>query len=193
MNNFRDLVIRNRSTRRFDNSVSIPREKLIEWVDLARLTPSAKNQQSLKYMIFNQPEDNQKIFECLSWAGYLPDWNGPEPHEQPTAYIILLNDKNIAPTCVYDHGIASQTIMLAACNDGYNGCIIAAVNRPKIVKHFNIQEHLEVLLVLALGKGREEIFIEPVKDGQIRYYRDERGGHHVPKRSLEEVLLNLNS
>ncbi|HON19440.1 MAG TPA: nitroreductase family protein [Salinivirgaceae bacterium] len=193
MNDFRELVTRTRSYRRFDNSVNIPREKLIEWVDLARLTPSAKNQQSLKYFIANTPNENRKVFECLSWAGYLPDWHGPSPKEQPTAYIVMLNDKTITPICQYDHGIAAQTIMLAANNEGFGGCIIAAVNRPQLVRYFPFAEHLEVLLVIALGKPSEEIIIEPVVNGQIRYYRDEANRHHVPKRSLEEVLINYST
>jgi len=29
----------------------------------------------------------------------------------------------------------------------------------------------------------------PSPDGDIRYYRDAEGVHHVPKRSLDELIL----
>ncbi|RLC39426.1 MAG: nitroreductase, partial [Candidatus Coatesbacteria bacterium] len=50
--------------------------------------------------------------------------------------------------------------------------------------------HLEILLVLALGKPAERVVIEPVgEDGDTKYYRDEEGVHHVPKRSLDEIII----
>ena len=46
--------------------------------------------------------------------------------------------------------------------------------------------------VLAIGNPREEIAIETVgDDGDVRYWRDEDGVHHVPKRALEELIVNL--
>ena len=189
INEFKKLVKNSRSYRRFDNSVPIPKDLLIEWVDMVRYTPSGKNQQSLKYMIINDPEENKVIFETLSWAGFLTDWQGPQPHEQPTAYIVILNDKTLSDNYFCDHGIVAQTIMLAACNEGFGGCILAAINRPRLIKAFTIPQDYEIVLVLALGKPAEQIVTEPMIDNEYRYHRDENGIHHVPKRSLHEILV----
>jgi nitroreductase len=189
MDTFRELVQNNRSYRRFDNSVKIENATLLEWIDIARLTPSARNQQPLKYMVITETERNNDVFKTLSWAGFLTDWQGPEPTEQPTAYIVILHDKAIAPNCHCDHGIVAQTIMLAATNDGFGGCILAAINRPLLAKSFNIPENFEIMLVLALGKPNETIVTEPMVDNRYSYYRDENDVHHVPKRNLKELIF----
>jgi len=44
--------------------------------------------------------------------------------------------------------------------------------------------------VIALGKPAETCLIEPLgQDGDIRYYRDAEGIHHVPKRSLDDLIV----
>ncbi len=187
---FRDLVLKNRSYRRFDASVSIDRQDLVHLVDLARFIPSGRNLQPLKYLVAYTPERNHLIFACLSWAGYLKDWGGPQENEQPAGYIIVLGDQRLSSNFGIDPGIAAQTILLGAVERGLGGCIIATINRPLLASSLGIAEHLEILLVLALGKPVEQVELEPVaEDGNIRYYRDPAGVHHVPKRGLNEVLI----
>jgi hypothetical protein len=54
----------------------------------------------------------------------------------------------------------------------------------------NIEPQFKILLVLALGKPKEEIKIEAVgPDGSIRYWRDSKGVHYVPKRALQEIIV----
>lgn len=189
MNSLKDLVRRNRSYRRFYQDVSIPEYVLEGLVDLARLSPSARNAQTLKYFISCMPQTNEKIFPHLSWAGYLKDWDGPAPGERPAAYIIILNDTTISDTYFCDDGIAAQTILLGAVEQGLGGCIIGSVNRLKLQKALNIAEHFKIIEVIALGKPREQVVIEDMKNGDIKYWRDENQVHHVPKRSLEEIII----
>ncbi len=185
-----DLIRKNRSCRRFIQNRSIGLNILNELVNLARLSASGANLQPLKYMISCSPEKNMEIFSCLAWAAYLKDWPGPVDGERPSAYIIVLGDSAISQDFGCDHGIASQSIMLGAREKGLAGCMLGAVNREKLRHVLNISEHYKILLVLALGYPREEIVIDPVgQDGSIRYWRDERGVHHVPKRSLKEIVL----
>jgi nitroreductase len=187
---FRDLVLKNRSYRRFDASQPIGRQTLVHLVDLARFIPSGRNLQPLKYLIAYTPERNDLIFACLSWAGYLKDWNGPTEQERPTGYIVILGDKRLTTNFGIDPGIAAQTILLGAVEHGLGGCMIGSVNRPLLASALGISDNLEILLVLALGKPVEQVVLEPVNDdGNIRYYRDDTGVHHVPKRGLDEVLI----
>ncbi|RPI83317.1 MAG: nitroreductase family protein [Chloroflexi bacterium] len=188
---FKDLVLKTRSYRRFYQDVQVDLETLIELVDLARQTASGSNAQPLKYYLSCSPEQNAIIFSCLKWAAYLADWEGPAEGEKPTAYIVILCDKNIRQTAGYDPGIAAQTIMLGASEKGFGGCILASIQRDQLRQYLDIPEHLEFLLVLALGKPKETVVIEPVSpDGKIEYWRDEQGVHHVPKRKLEELIIS---
>lgn len=188
----RDLVLKNRSYRRFDQGVRVPGETLEELVDMARLTPSAGNLQPLRYVLSWEPERNSAVFQCLSWAAYLKDWPGPAEGERPTAYILILGDRDCAGTFCYDAGIAAQTILLAAVERGLGGCILASIDRNKLTASLGIPGRFEVLLCLALGRPAEDVVIEPMgPGGDVKYWRDEAGVHHVPKRSLEDVILSL--
>jgi nitroreductase len=185
-----DLIKANRSCRRFYENQTVELEILKELVDLARLCASAANFQPLKYILACRPETNAEIFSCLAWAGYLKDWPGPEPGERPAAYIVILGDTAISKDFGCDHGIAAQSILLGARARGLAGCIIGSINRDRLREILNIKSHLQILLVLAIGKPREKIVIESVgPDGSIRYRRDAEGVHHVPKRPLKEVIV----
>lgn len=190
MNSIKELIKRNRSVRRFKESESISQITLRELVDLGRLSPSAANKQPLKFIISNDAERNSKIFNHLAWAGYLTDWKGPVKGERPAAYIIICADTKIAKEDIdCDHGIAVQSILLGAVEKDYGGCIIGSINRNGLRKDLEIPNEFRILLVLALGVPNEKISIEPVDEKHgIKYWRDENNVHHVPKRSLDEVI-----
>ncbi len=185
-----DLIRKNRTCRRFIQSRPLPMNTLNELVNLGRLSASAANMQPLKYVMCCDPEKNAEIFSCLTWAAYLKDWPGPVEGERPAGYIVMLGDTSIAKDFWCDHGIAGQSILLGAREKGLAGCMLGAINREKLRDILNLGEHLKILLVLALGVPREEVVIEAVgEDGSIRYWRDGRGVHHVPKRSLQDIII----
>jgi nitroreductase len=186
----RDMIKRTRSCRRFYQDHRIELDNLRELVDVARLSAAAGNLQPLKYLLSTEPEQNGKIFQHLAWAGYLKDWPGPSEGERPSAYIIVLGDRRITKSFGCDHGIACQNIMLAAVERGLGGCMIGAINRERLRKDLDIPDHFEILLVLALGKPKETVVLEEVgPDGNIKYWRDSDGVHHVPKRKLDDVIV----
>ena len=190
MANLRDLVLQNRSHRRFDESHTIPRETLVELVALARCTASAANRQSLKYILSADLETNARIFPCLTWAAYLKDWDGPAPGQRPSAYIVILIDETISKDWWCDDGIAAQTILLGAVEKGLAGCMLGAIQKERLRRELDIPEYLMIRLVLALGKPAETVVLEDIEPGgDIRYWRDEKGIHHVPKRKLEELIV----
>lgn len=187
----KDLITKNRSFRRFHQDSSIDRRTLEELVELARLSASAANLQPLKYLISSQPEKNALIFPHLAWAGYLTDWTGPANDEHPTAYIIILGDKNITTNFHCDHGIAAQSILLGAAEKGLGGCMIGSIQKQNLRDALNIPSNLEILLVLALGKPKETVVLETTEDNDdIKYYRDEKDIHHVPKRPLKNIIID---
>jgi len=187
----RDLVIKNRSCRRFVQDVPVSRQTLEELVDLARLSPSAGNLQPLKYTLSCDSQTNDKIFPHLAWAGYLEDWPGPEEGQRPTAYIIILGDTEIKSSFGCDHGIAAQSILLGATEKGLAGCIIGLIKRQPLRQALNIPERYEILVALALGAPAEQIVLDNVPaSGDIKYWRDEQDVHHVPKRSLDTIIVS---
>jgi len=185
-----DLVVRNRSYRRFYQEVPIVYEALRELVDLGRLSASGANRQPLKYIVSCERERNAQIFANLKWAGYLPEWGGPEEGERPAGYVMVLGDTTITQSFGIDHGIAAQSIMLGATEKGLGGCIVASINKEGLRQVLAIDPRYEILLVLALGKPKETVVIEPVgPEGDIKYWRDGEQVHHVPKRALAEILI----
>ena len=186
----RDLVMKNRSYRRFYQDVPIEQETLKELVDLARCSASGANRQTLKYVLSCTPERNARVFSTLGWAGALPDWPGPPEGERPSGYIIILGDTEISKNAGVDHGIAAQSILLGAVDKGLGGCMLASVKRDELRKLLNIREQLEILLVLALGEPREKVVLETLEPGgDVRYWRGEDQVHHVPKRRLDDIIV----
>lgn len=188
----RDLIEKNRSYRRFWQQVPIEFETLRELVDLARLSASAGNVQPLRYILSSDPKKNTMVFPNLAWARYIENWPGPSDGERPSAYIVILGDKQVDHPLHCDHGIAAQSILLGATERGFGGCIIGAINKPKLRQVLNIPDRYEILLVLVLGKPREKVEIEKLgADGSAKYWRDGEGVHHVPKRALDDIILPL--
>ena len=188
----RDLIIKNRTYRRFYQNVEITEKELFEFIDLARLSSTGANMQQLKYIISNTADKNELIFQELKWAAYLKDWDGPVEGEKPSAYIVMVADKEISSNIFWNHGIACQSILLGAVEKGYGGCMFGGFNKENLKNKLNVSDRYEILLVIALGKPKEKVVLEDIgPDGDVKYWRDENGVHHVPKRSLEELILKL--
>jgi len=185
-----ELVKENRSCRRFYEDHAVETETLKEFVNLARMSASGANLQPLKYILSCDPRKNAEIFSCLAWAGYLKDWPRPAEGERPAAYIVVLGDTSISESAGCDHGIAAQTILLGAREKGLAGCMLGSIDRNALRDSLNIPSQLKILLVLAIGKPREQVVLETIgSDNSIRYWRDNEGIHHVPKRKLEDIIV----
>ena len=186
----KDLVQRSRSYRRFDQSARIQPSILRDLVDLMRLAPSGGNKQPLKYILITSEEVCAKVFPQLRWAAYLKDWDGPEEGERPAAYVIVLGDTAIASNFGVDSGIAMQTLLLGAVEQGYGGCMLANILRDELMALLEIPPQFEILNVIALGKPVEKVVVDLVgAGGDIKYWRDAQQIHHVPKRALSDLIV----
>lgn len=178
-----------RSYRRFRQIYPVTPELMTQWVDNARVSASAGNKQPLRYRIVTDKEQCAQIFETLTWAAALPDWDGPEPGQRPTGYIIMATDSETfkGELWRFDAGIAAQTIMLSSTEEGFDGCIMLSFKRGELKKILSMPEDLEPVLVLALGRPIEDIRLVDAVQGDTTYYRDEQQVHYVPKRKLEDI------
>lgn len=188
---FQTLVLKNRSYRRFYQDEPISLKTLENLASLARIVPSSANSQAIKLMLIHSSDEKAKVFQTLGWAGMLADWDGPVEGERPSAYMILLGDLTLGKNKQMDVAIIAQTILLGAVTKGYGGCMLGNINRTQLSKCFDIDlERYSIDLVIALGKPKEEIILEEITPFHgNQYYRDEDDIHHVPKRSLDELII----
>ena len=185
------LIASNRSYRRFCGDEKVTKETLLSLVDYARLSPSGANKQPLRYFLSCEKKINEVIYPTLGWAGYLADWSGPEEGERPSAYIIILKDKDNIVVGGVDHGIAAQSILLGAVEKNLGGCILGNVKREELSKALQIPEQYEILVVIAIGKPKEVVVIKEINLGDdVKYWRDENQVHYVPKLKLVDVVIN---
>lgn len=184
---FRDLILKNRSTRKYHQDFAVSRKTLKELLDLGRLSASAGNRQPLKYILSCTPKKNAAIFSNIGLGGQ------PKEGDRPSAYIVILKDNGLEAYggSQVDHGIAAQSILLGATEKGLGGCMIGMINRKGLQKALNIPERHEILLVLAIGKPKEKFVIEDLEPGSenLRGWWDEQGVRHVPKRRLKDLII----
>ena len=188
--NFRQLLTANRSYRRFHQDRPLDEKTLVGLVELTRLCPASANRQPLRYMVSCSPEQNARIFPHLAWAGALRDWPGPAEGERPTGYIIILGDPKYKSFLSVDSGIAAQSMLLGAVEQGLGGCMIGSIDRDGLRRTLSVPDELEIVLVIALGHPAETVVLEDAKDpDDVVYWRDDNQVHHVPKRTMAELLL----
>ena len=188
----KDLLLASRSYRSFDESVKISDEMLADWVDHARYAPSSINLQMLKFVSVTDASLCARVLENTRWAGKITDIKLPPLGHAPVAYVVICANKDVTPTAENfnkDVGICAQTIMLAAAESGFGGCMIGSFTPDAIKELLELGENLVPKLVLALGKPDERVELaDEAADGSVTYYR-EGGVHYVQKRKLENILI----
>ncbi|MFX0140088.1 MAG: nitroreductase family protein [Candidatus Hodarchaeota archaeon] len=189
--NLEDIIYKRRTIRRFKPE-PISLDILKKLVDLARVAPMARNIQALEFIIIHNAEIRKKLFPLVNWAGSLPeDQRTPEKGREPTAYIIVLVNKKIKSSYVdFDVGAAAENILLGAVHFGLSSCWMGSINREKIRRLFEIPEHYSIKHVISLGYPDEDSVMEPYKDS-FKYWKDDDGRMHVPKRALEDIIFKI--
>jgi nitroreductase len=185
----KELLLKNRSYRRFRETEPVTGEMLREWVGLARLCPSGRNAQPLKYRPVTDVNERAALFATLSWAGYLKGWDGPAEGERPAAYLVQLLDTRVAADCFCDDGIQALAILLGATGAGFGGCIVKAFREEPLRKALSLPPWLVPRHVIALGRPAERVVLEEMQGDDYKYWRDADGTHHVPKRPLDELMV----
>ena len=182
---YRTIVAR-RTIRKFRPD-PVPRELLERLADAGRLAPSAANLQPLEFVVVDAQGPRAEIFPCLKWAAYIAPAGDPKPGEEPTAYIITLANTQIREKMFeYDLGAAMENMTLVALEEGVGSCWMLSIDRDKLRAILGIPEHYRIDSVLALGYPAEEPAAEVLGES-IRYWKDEKGRLHVPKRPLASV------
>ena len=184
--NVYESILSRRSIRRFQQK-SIPLEILKKFVNAARLAPSAANLQPLEFIIVNDKNLCDKVFETLGWAAYIkPTWV-PSKDERPVAYIIMLVIDAKNKYYIRDVSLASENIVLAAEEEKIGSCILCNINREKIREYLKIPDKIVIDSVIALGYKAEKPIVAEYIDS-VKYWRDKNEVLHVPKRKLDDII-----
>jgi len=186
---FQELIARRRSVRRFKPQ-PVERTTLAALLEAARLAPSAGNRQPLVFLAIDDPKVVRGVFPTLKWAVYLEGKGSPLPGSEPTAYIVIAIREDLNwPEAVRDVGAAAMTILLGACASGLGACWIRSIDRPPLAQLIGLPDSLEIDSVIALGTPAEAPVVEKMSGDEIKYWRDEKELHHVPKRAFDQVCF----
>lgn len=186
----KELLTTSRTCRRFQADVSLSEAKLADLVDLARISPSARNAQVLRYAIVADAAARRRMFGLITMGGALKESQRPTAEQEPAGYIIILAPEKLDAFGLMDVGIAAQSVNLAANDMNLACCMIGAFNKPGVRALLELPADLDPKLVLALGSPAEKRGLAPLNaDGSTTYFLDHEGVHRVPKRSLDEVLV----
>ncbi len=189
----RALVLRTRSYRSYDQSRPAEEDLLLSLVDTARFSASAGNLQPLRYRLCTAKDEVEGMTTLTKWAAYLTDITLPPDGHHPTAYIVICHDTDVSPVSpmsMVDVGIAAEVIALGATEAGYGSCMIGSFDKSGVSAFLSIPKNLTPVLVMALGTPDESVLISAVNHGDTKYFRDDAGLHFVPKRELEDVIVN---
>ena len=172
----KDLVVKSRSYRGYDESRRITEQELLELVDCARFAPSSVNGQPFCYLLLHEKEDTDRLQPLTGWAKALPGMKLPHPGKCPTAFAV------------------AQTMLLAATEMGLGGIMIGNFSPAKVSEAMKLPETIVPMLIVAFGKPDEKIVLTEVSSGEsIKYYRDDQDVHYVPKRKLEDIVIRANA
>ncbi|MBR4742425.1 MAG: nitroreductase family protein [Desulfovibrio sp.] len=186
---FHNFVAEARTCRRFNENQPLTKQNLDWLIDCARMVPSARNAQLLRYVEI-LGEKCKTIFPLTHWAMALKDWGGPHIGERPTAFLAILLPKEHSNLALIDAGIAAQTIQLACHSKGFGCCIIKSFDNEKCRTELHVPEDYELMLLLGLGVAKEvRKLAEVPENGSLNYWRDANQVHYVPKRNLSELIL----
>jgi nitroreductase len=185
-----EAIIKRRSIRKFcQKPVSL--NILKELVKAASLAPSAANLQPLKYMIIIDANFREMVFDSLKWAAYIFPEGNPGKEEKPVAYIIVVVDETIEKyPAERDVGCAVENMLLLACSKNIGTCWLGAFDKEKLSTALDLPTCYRVDSVIALGYPKEESCIEKWQ-ADVKYFKDESGKMHVPKRNIEDIIIKI--
>ncbi len=181
------LLLRNRSHRGYDKRCVVSLGTLRLVVGVNDKIPSARNQQALRFKLITRDNGADKVLENIKLGGALPDLHLPLKGSEPEAFIIVCRAAPENKLVYIDAGISAQSMLLKAVELGYNGVIIGAFNKTEITAAFRLP--YEPLLILAIGKGADNIRLTGISEEESHQYYRRDGVHYVPKVRVDELII----
>lgn len=181
------LLLLNRSYRGYDRRRIVTEEDLRRIVSVNTRLGSARNQQCLRFRIVTADEAH-KVLPHIKLGGALPELHLPIEGTEPQAFIIVCSTIEENKWVDIDLGISVQSMMLKATEMGLNGICIGAFNAQAITEAFALP--YAPLLIVAIGKGAEQIQLTEIAEADSHAYYRTEGMHYVPKVKLDDLIID---
>ena len=180
------LLLLNRSHRGYDQRRVVTQEELRRIISVNTRIPSARNQQCLRFRMVTS-EEAHLILPHIKLGSALPELHLPTKGTEPQAFIIVCSTIEENKWVDIDLGISAQSMLLKATEMGLNGICIGAFNAQALTEVFALPH--TPLLLIAIGKGAEDIRLKEISAEESHtYYRNE-GAHYVPKVKLDDLIF----
>lgn len=182
----RKLLLRNRSHRNYDAGFIVREDQLRRIISVNPLIPSALNRQALRFRPV-LADEAAKVTPLVKMGGALPELQLPQKGCEPNAYIVICAATEEDRYLDIDLGISAQSMLLQAAEIGLNGICIASFDKEAVKEALALE--LEPLLILAIGRGIDDIELTDIgADGDRKYYRRD-GKHFVPKVVADDLII----
>lgn len=181
------LLLLNRSYRGYDQRRIVSEEELRRIISVNTRLGSARNQQCLRFRMVTADEAH-KVLPHIKFGGALPELHLPIKGTEPQAFIIVCSTIEENKWVDIDLGISVQSMMLKATEMGLNGICIGAFNAQAITEAFALP--YTPLLIVAIGKGAEQIQLTEIAEADSHAYYRTEGIHYVPKVKLEDLIID---
>lgn len=181
------LLVRNRSYRGYDKNRMVSTEELRRIVNVNTRIASARNQQCLRFRLVTA-EERQKILPHIRLGGALPELHLPASGCEPQAFIVVCSTQPEDRWVDIDLGISAQSMLLKATEMKLNGICIGAFNAAAITQALSLP--YPPLLIIAIGKGIEDIRLVEISEEESHVYYRNEGTHYVPKVKLDDLIIS---
>lgn len=182
-----ELLTRNRSQRGYLKDYVVKREELERIVGVCSKTPSARNQQVLRFRLVTRDTGAEKVLSNIKMGAALPELHLPFPGTEPEAFIVIMSIVEENKMVDIDLGITIQSMLLKTVEMGLNGLVIGAFNPEKITQELELP--YKPLMILAIGKGIEKIELTTIKPEDSHAYYRQDGVHYVPKVATKDLIV----
>lgn len=182
-----ELLTRNRSQRGYLKDYVVKREELERIVGVCSKTPSARNQQVLRFRLVTRDTGAEKVLSNIKMGAALPELHLPFPGTEPEAFIVIMSIVDENKMVDIDLGITIQSMLLKTVEMGLNGLVIGAFNPEKITQELELP--YKPLMILAIGKGIEKIELTTIKPEDSHAYYRQDGVHYVPKVATKDLIV----
>ena len=158
---FAELVKQRQSVRNYEDT-PVEKDKLIQCIESARLSPSANNAQPWRFIVVDDPAIKQKVASAASGMGM-----NKHTKQAPVIVAVVLEKRDMISSIaasvqdkdysLIDVGIAANQFFLQATDLGLSTCIIGWFSESDIKKHLNIPKNKRVPLIITVGYSDEKI------------------------------------
>ena len=154
----KEIITKRRSVRAYEDK-PVPEESLRNILEAARLAPSARNNQSWKFVVVREDKRRQELTQAADREFVA---------EAPVVIAAVATDPERIMACevpsyAVDLSIAVTHMILAAVDEGLGTCWLGAFSQQRVKEILKIPGKYRVVALLTLGFPRGEIEVKTRK------------------------------